>query len=141
MENSLSKIVVFIKDIRFLLSLMGVSVPVALTHIEDTTSQFIYSNPLLGIFFVVMMMLFLHYLQNRDIKTLKKEFYCHMEKAEKNRLKGQVKQLAKELEDVEEITFEHTINYIYDCEKRRIELKLNSFTEATLKDLVSRIKG
>lgn len=141
MEISLKNIASWFTSLRIILSVLGVSVPVALTYIEDTASQYIYSNPLLAIFFMFVMMLFLHFLQNKDIKNLKKEVQCHMENAEKNRLKGQVKQLAKELEDVPEITFEHTINYIYDCEERRVALGLNSFTEATLQDLISRIKG
>lgn len=141
MRISFRNTVEFIKDIRYIITFFGLTGTFALSDLDNFINTYMLTYNL-HIFILMLFSLCIFFIIiNKRINRLDKKFDEHMEKAAKDRLKGQVKQLAKDLEKVKCITFEHTIKYIYDLEERRIELKLNSFTEATLKDLISRIKG
>lgn len=131
--EKINNIISFVKELQVLLAALGFSSVLAVSNLE---LALVYAEKynlhlLLAMFSISIIT---YKLSNKRIDKVEI-------KLARDNLKATVRQLAKDLENVEEITFEHTIKHILDLEERRKELKLNSYTQATLENLISRIKA
>lgn len=132
MLSRLNALMNFLKELQAFLAAIGLSGIVAITNLQKTIEYAEKFN--LHILFTMLFLSYLTFkLTNKRIDGIEKSIA-------QDQLKANVRQLAKELSDIEEITFEHTIKAIMDMEARRKELGVNSYTEATLKDLIGRIR-
>ncbi|UTJ05382.1 hypothetical protein [Arcobacter roscoffensis] len=128
-----------LKDFQGLLVLLGVSGTIAVNNIQSVVAlaQDYSVHILVGLLIIVYVS---EKRNKKKIDELKDCLNDSILEAARDNLRANVKQLAKELAGVKVIDKEHSIAYIYKLEERRKKLKVNSFTQDTLRELISRIK-
>lgn len=138
--EKINSIVSLIKELQVLLAALGFSSVLAVSNLE-LALEYAEKYNLHIIATMFTLSIITYKLSNRRIDKVENKLEDITKKAAKDNLRANVRQLAKELSGIEEITFQHTIKHILELEERRKELGVNSYTEATLKDMIERIKA
>lgn len=132
-------VVAVLKDFQGLFVLLGVSGAVAVGNIKSVLLLVQDYN----VHILIATLIFIYVSDKRkdkNINELRKELNNSNTKIAGDNLRANVKQLAKDLSNAAVIDKQHTIDHIYYLEERRKELGVNSYTQKTLQELISKIK-
>jgi hypothetical protein len=127
-----------LKDFQYLIGFLGLTSLFTIANLKITLGYILVYNLHILLVSLVVPYIFFKISKTEDKKIYEKIEHITLEYA-KDQLKENVRQLAISLKDVKVITRVHTIKRIYDIEKRRKELDINSYTEETMAQLIERI--
>jgi hypothetical protein len=135
---NLKSFVSTLKDFQYLIGFLGLTSLFTIANLKITLGYILVYNLHILLVSLVVPYIFFKISKIEDKKIYEKIEHITLEYA-KDQLKENVRQLAISLKDVKVITRVHTIKRIYDIEKRRKELGINSYTEETMAQLIERI--
>jgi hypothetical protein len=135
---NLKSFVSTLKDFQYLIGFLGLTSLFTIANLKITLGYILVYNLHILLVSLVVPYIFFKISKTEDKKIYEKIEHITLEYA-KDQLKENVRQLAISLKDVKVITRVHTIKRIYDIEKRRKELGINSYTEETMAQLIERI--